>query len=302
MSPDASGLDGKPNGPAGSTPNSSARNAAFAPLPAQALLVYLALAAPVAQPLPWMAPQWGALFGAPAARAVELRGSTYFTRPPWKVKLLSYRTTVGERRASYYFTIELSPEAGAPLGRLSIQQTRGADWDFPFWVEQTRAFLGVPRRERQAVPVEAVFDPGATALHDRIPRAGGAWRDGDGGAEALAQPHAGRYLSVCGHRLARGPRSGGQPGGFRHPADLQPPHLVKLPWVQIPGWNGIISPWRTSRSCVCCCQDPGEGYKKPMLRKDPAPASGAGGRAPACAAPAPATPGSEPVVAGAPPH
>jgi hypothetical protein len=159
MSPDASDLDGKPNGPAGSMPKSSARIVAFAPLPTLALLVALALAAPVAQPLPWMAPQWGALFWAPAARAVELRGSTYFTRPPWKVTLLSYRTTVGERRASYYFTIELSPEAGAPLARLSIRQTRGADWDFPFKVEQTRAFLGAPRRERRAVPVEAVFNP-----------------------------------------------------------------------------------------------------------------------------------------------
>ncbi len=95
----------------------------------------------------------------PPAGALELRGSTYFSKPPWKVELISYTTNTGERGARYYFTIKLSPQAGAPLGRLTIQQTRGADWDFPFAVEQTRAFLGVPRRERQAVPVEAVFDP-----------------------------------------------------------------------------------------------------------------------------------------------
>ena len=119
----------------------------------------LAVPAPPWDALRWVAPHGTTLSWAPAARAVELRGSTYFTRPPWKVTLLSYRTTVGERRASYYFTIELSPEAGAPLARLSIRQTRGADWDFPFKVEQTRAFLGAPRRERRAVPVEAVFNP-----------------------------------------------------------------------------------------------------------------------------------------------
>lgn len=94
----------------------------------------------------------------PAVPALELRGSTYFTKPPWKVALVSYATTTGDRWAEYYFTLMLSPEAGAPLGRLTIQQTRGADSQFPFSVERTRGFLGVPRREGRSLPVQAVFD------------------------------------------------------------------------------------------------------------------------------------------------
>jgi hypothetical protein len=93
-----------------------------------------------------------------AVPALELRGSTYFTKPPWKVALVSYTTTIGDPLPEYYFTLMLSPEAGAPLGRLTIQQTRGADSQFPFSVERTRGFLGVPRREGRSLPVQVVFE------------------------------------------------------------------------------------------------------------------------------------------------
>lgn len=95
---------------------------------------------------------------APASRALELRGSTYFAKPPWKVVLVSYATTTSDPSAEYYFTISLSPEAGASLGRLTIQQTRGVDAQFPFSVERTRAFLGLPRHEGRRLPVEAAFN------------------------------------------------------------------------------------------------------------------------------------------------
>ena len=39
----------------------------------------------------------------PAASALELRGATYFQRPPWKVDLVSYTTTVGDPAAEYFF-------------------------------------------------------------------------------------------------------------------------------------------------------------------------------------------------------
>lgn len=97
--------------------------------------------------------------GSPAPiRALELRGSTYFTKPPWKVSLVSFSTDTGSRQAEYYVTIPLSPEAGASLGRLTIQQTRGADWQFPFSPERTRAFLGRPRHEGLKLPVAAEFN------------------------------------------------------------------------------------------------------------------------------------------------
>jgi hypothetical protein len=100
----------------------------------------------------------GALPVAPAARALELRGSSMFVRPPWRVELVSYTTTVGEAWAEYFLTVELPAEAGASLGELLIQQTRGVDRHFNFITEQTRAFLGRPRRQGEAVAVNASFD------------------------------------------------------------------------------------------------------------------------------------------------
>jgi hypothetical protein len=94
----------------------------------------------------------------PPARALELNDSTYFRRPPWKVDLKSYYTNVWDTKAQYYFTVELAPDAGASLGGLTIQQTRGVDRQFPFAVERTHAFLGRPRAEGAKVPVLASFD------------------------------------------------------------------------------------------------------------------------------------------------
>ena len=96
-----------------------------------------------------------------AGQALELRGSTYFAKAPWKVDLVSYYTTIWQTRAEYYFTISLDPEAGAALGGLTIQQTRGVDNRFPFFVERTSAFLGRPRQHGAKVPVEARFDSAA---------------------------------------------------------------------------------------------------------------------------------------------
>lgn len=91
-------------------------------------------------------------------RALELNGSTLFVRAPWKAELISYDTTAGSAPVSYYLTLSLDPQAGASLGKLSVQQTRGADWNFPFSPQLTRAFLGRPRREGRAIPVQAAFD------------------------------------------------------------------------------------------------------------------------------------------------
>lgn len=97
----------------------------------------------------------------PSGRAMELGGRTQFVRAPWKVILTSYTTNVGQSPAEYFFTLSLDETAGASLGGMTIQQIRGADWQFPFAVERTHAFLGVPRREGRRIPVQAAFDPGA---------------------------------------------------------------------------------------------------------------------------------------------
>lgn len=95
------------------------------------------------------------------SQALSLGGRTQFVRAPWKVTLTSYTTNVGQSPAEYFFTLSLDERAGASLGGMTIQQIRGADWQFPFAVERTRAFLGVPRREGSRIPVQAEFDPAA---------------------------------------------------------------------------------------------------------------------------------------------
>jgi hypothetical protein len=93
------------------------------------------------------------------ARGVEIKGITYFLRPPSDVDLVSYYTQAFDSQPDDYFTLQLPADAGASLGGLTIEQTRGADRQFTFAVERTRAFLGRPRAEGAQVPLEARFDP-----------------------------------------------------------------------------------------------------------------------------------------------
>jgi hypothetical protein len=94
-----------------------------------------------------------------SARALELRGQTFFKSPPWKLVFRNYYSNVFESGGEYYFTIEMPEQADAGLGALLIQQTAGVDWSFYFDVGRTRAFFGVPRREKAPVTVQASFDP-----------------------------------------------------------------------------------------------------------------------------------------------
>jgi len=105
-----------------------------------------------------------------AAEGLELRGKTYFSKPPWSVDLISYYTTVWEPWAEYYFTVQLDPAAGAPLAALRIAQTRGVDRQFPFNVEATRAFLGRPRQLGAAVPVRASFEQASRTFAITFPQ------------------------------------------------------------------------------------------------------------------------------------
>ncbi len=92
------------------------------------------------------------------AGALELRGRTYFEKAPWRITFRNYYSTVFQSGGEYYFTIEMPESAGAGLGALEIRQTAGVDWQFSFDVSRTRAFLGQPRREGPALPIEADFD------------------------------------------------------------------------------------------------------------------------------------------------
>ena len=103
-------------------------------------------------------------------QALELRGATYFVKPPWSVDLISYQTYTYETRPEYFFRVRLDPEAGAPLGSLTISQTRGVDRGFEFSVDRTTAFLGgTPRREGPKIPVQASFDQASRTFTIRFP-------------------------------------------------------------------------------------------------------------------------------------
>lgn len=102
--------------------------------------------------------------------ALELRGRTYFTAPPVKVLLRNYYSYTWEAGGEYYFTVALPAKAGEALGGLQIQQTAGADWNFAFLVNRTRAFLGQPRREGSALPVAVEFEPAARRFQIRFPQ------------------------------------------------------------------------------------------------------------------------------------
>lgn len=105
-----------------------------------------------------------------AVAALELDGATVFVRAPWKAELISYDTTAGSAPVEYYLTLQLDPEAGASLGQLSLEQIRGADRQFSFSPERSRAFLGRPRREGRPVPVQVGFEPENRRLSVMFPQ------------------------------------------------------------------------------------------------------------------------------------
>ncbi len=93
-----------------------------------------------------------------AGQALELRGSTYFTRAPWKADLRTFNSNVWAAGVEHFLTIDLEPTAGASLARLSLRQIRGADPDFITRLTEARAFVGRPRQEGAPLPVTVAFD------------------------------------------------------------------------------------------------------------------------------------------------
>jgi len=89
--------------------------------------------------------------------ALELNGQSYFTQPPWRVEFTNFDWLVDAGGPEYYFTVALAENAGAHLGGLVITQTSGSDQTFWIDPKQTSAFFGHPRREGEAIPVQAEF-------------------------------------------------------------------------------------------------------------------------------------------------
>ena len=129
--------------------------------------------------------------GLPAGAAAQSQQQTWFTSPPTSVTFTNYYWYV-MLASQYYFTVTMPADAGAGLGGMVIQQTRGSDRLFQFFPNQTTAFVGTPRQEGKAFPVKAVFDdasrtmtvtfleapqPGQTVTVSLVPQNNPRWAD-----------------------------------------------------------------------------------------------------------------------------
>ena len=103
------------------------------------------------------------------AQQLPAQQQTWFTNPPSSVTFTNYYWYI-MLASQYYFTVTLPANAGAGLGGMVIQQTRGADRNFQFFPNQTTAFLGTPRREGKAFPVQAQFDNASRTMTVTFPQ------------------------------------------------------------------------------------------------------------------------------------
>lgn len=84
----------------------------------------------------------GLLSSAEVASPVRLAdGRVYFAQPPSLVSATTTFNDVYMWGATYYFTLNVPPNAGEPLERITIAQQEGID-DIEFDLEESRAFEG----------------------------------------------------------------------------------------------------------------------------------------------------------------
>lgn len=97
----------------------------------------------------------GAVAFHPPAQAVQLRGTTYFTSPPRLVGSQSTQKYVYAWGAYYFFTLEVPPNAGEPLQRVTIAPQTSPDY-IRFDLKRTEAFEG-GGRSGPKVPIQTVI-------------------------------------------------------------------------------------------------------------------------------------------------
>lgn len=80
----------------------------------------------------------------------------YFTNAP---DLIDYATTQNSARvrgATYYFTVSLPENAGAPLQQLTLEQRQGVDFLGEYHLEETIAFEGTRSQRGEKVPLSLI--------------------------------------------------------------------------------------------------------------------------------------------------
>ncbi|QEY31315.1 DUF2808 domain-containing protein [Synechococcus sp. RSCCF101] len=106
---------------------------------------------------------------APPARAIELRGQTFFLEPPTKVRLRNYRWQRGAGGAEVFITLDLPTGAGVSLGGLTVQQIRGVEAALEGGIRRAHAFIGRPRARGAELPVSVEASEDARLVAVRFP-------------------------------------------------------------------------------------------------------------------------------------
>jgi hypothetical protein len=93
---------------------------------------------------------------AQVTQAIQLRdGTVYFAQPPDLVAATTTFKSVNVWGSTYYFTINIPPNAGEPLQRVTITQREGAD-DIRFKLSDSRAFVGTRNRKGERLTLGEV--------------------------------------------------------------------------------------------------------------------------------------------------
>lgn len=88
----------------------------------------------------------------PTAQAIELaNGTTAFVRPPQFLDAFTTNDSVMRRNATYFFTLDLPPDADAPLQSVVIVPQNLTRYLQPYRLEQTVAFEGTPGDSQNAL-------------------------------------------------------------------------------------------------------------------------------------------------------
>ncbi|NER78927.1 MAG: DUF2808 domain-containing protein [Leptolyngbya sp. SIO1D8] len=82
-------------------------------------------------------------------------GTTVFDSPPRLVSFTTTRNRTNDRRATYYITVDLLPEAGEPLKTLQVELIEGRFRQLDYRLDEIRVFEGDRGSQGADFPLES---------------------------------------------------------------------------------------------------------------------------------------------------
>ena len=92
-----------------------------------------------------------------ACMGIEINHSTSFVEVPTEIRLINYSWYAFEGGAKYNFVLNFPLGAQASLGGIELQQIRGVSPAFYYGPVSPKAYLGIPRKRGESIPVSADF-------------------------------------------------------------------------------------------------------------------------------------------------